>query len=340
MAMMPQATIIIPCYNEAGTIEGLLDAIRRQSFPAGKMQVVVMDGGSTDGTREQLKKYAEDHPDLRLDVVDNPSRTIPSALNLGIRVAEAETIIRLDAHSVPYPDYVQRCLDSLDRTGAANVGGVWDIQPGGEGWIARSIAAAASHRLGAGDARYRTDGEPGWVETVPFGAYRAEWLQRVGPYNENLLTNEDYELNARLLKAGGKIWFDPTIRSIYYARSSLKELARQYLRYGYWKARMLHRYPDTLKWRQALPPLFVLGTFVLLGLSAFWPVGWSLLTVQWGGYGLALLAAGLREAARRHDAALALGFPLSVGVMHVCWGSAFLLGLVVPGSGEERGRIT
>ncbi len=337
--MTSTVSIIVPCYNEAGTIEALLDAIRRQSFPASQLQVLVMDGGSTDGTRDILDRYGVDHPDLRLRVLDNPAQTIPAALNLGIQAAEGETIVRLDAHSVPYPDYVQRCLEALERTGAANVGGVWDIQPGGKGWLARSIAAAAGHPLGAGDARYRTHGQPGWAETVPFGAYRAEWLSAVGPFDESLLTNEDYQLNARILKAGGRIWFDPSIRSVYFARGSLRQLARQYLRYGYWKARMLHGHPDTLKWRQALPPLFVLGALVLLGLGVFWPLGRILLAVQWGGYALALLVAGLIEAARRHDVALMVGMPVSLGVMHLCWGSAFLLGLVFPGLGEGRGRI-
>ncbi len=334
----PSVSIVIPCYNEAQTIEGLLDAIRGQTFDVSQVQIIVMDGGSTDGTREKLEQYAHDHAELMLTVLDNTSRTIPAALNLGIGAAKAATVIRLDAHSVPYTDYVQRCLDALERTGAANVGGVWDIRPGSEGWIPRAIAAAASHSLGAGDARYRTHGDAGWVETVPFGAYRAQWLEKVGPFDERLLTNEDYQMNARILKAGGRIWFDPDIRSIYYARPSLGELARQYLRYGYWKARMLHGHPDTLKWRQALPPLFVLGTLVLLVAGAFWPLGWSLLAVQWGGYGLALLVAGLLEAVRRHDPSLILGIPLSLGVMHLCWGSAFLIGLVMPGSGDIRGR--
>jgi succinoglycan biosynthesis protein ExoA len=336
--LTPTVSVIIPCYNEAGTIVGLLDALRRQSCPTNQMQIVVMDGGSTDGTRETLAEYASDHPQLRLDVIDNPKRTIPSALNLGIRAAEGETIVRLDAHSVPQADYVQQCLDALDRTGAANVGGVWEIEPGGKGWIARSIAVAAGHPLGAGDARYRIHGNPGWVETVPFGAYRAEWLERVGLYNERLLTNEDYELNARLLKAGGRIWFDPAIRSTYFARPSLLELARQYLRYGFWKTRMLRAHPDTLRWRQALPPMFVAITLGLLVASPFLAVPRWLLAVQWGGYVLALVVTGFWEAARRRDAALIVGIPLALGVMHLGWGGAFLAGLVLPWSSEDRGQ--
>src|SRR3989304_7761914 len=125
---------------------------------------------------------------------------------------------------------------------------------GGGGGMARPIAAAASPPLGAGDAGYRVGSQAGEVDTVPFGAFRREWLERVGGYDESLQTNEDYELNVRLRRAGGKIWFDPSIRSVYYARSDLAQLWRQYYRYGFWKARMLLRYPGSIRWRPALPP--------------------------------------------------------------------------------------
>ena len=133
------------------------------------------------------------------------------------------------------------------ETEAANVGGVWDIRPGGEGWVARSIAAAVAHRLGAGDAGYRAGARAGEVDTVPFGAFDRRWLERVGAFNEELLTNEDYEYNYRLRQAGGMIWLDPSIRCVYFARPTLSALARQYWRYGFWKAHMLTRYPRSLR---------------------------------------------------------------------------------------------
>ena len=206
---LPTVSIIVPCYNEVHTIGALLQALVVQTAPLNELEVIIADGGSDDGTRQALQTFAEDHPELRLRVVDNPARTIPAGLNLAIAHATGEVVIRLDAHSAPQPDYVQRCLETLNRTQAANAGGLWDIRPGSDTWIGRSIAAAAAHLLGAGDARYRIRGAEGPADTVPFGAYRREWLERVGGFNEGLLTNEDYEYNVRLRSHGGVVWFNP-----------------------------------------------------------------------------------------------------------------------------------
>jgi GT2 family glycosyltransferase len=163
---------------------------------------------------------------------------------------------------------------------------------------------------------------------VPFGAFKRETFEQYGYFDESLLTNEDYEFNARLRQGGAKIWLDPRIRSTYFARSSLKELAQQYWRYGFWKWRMLRRYPRTLRWRQALPPLFVLGTLFMLAAALAWdPARWMLLA------GLAaytlLLAAGSLPAAQKHgDFRLAFFIPLAIMVMHFSWGAGFLWSVV------------
>jgi succinoglycan biosynthesis protein ExoA len=336
----PIVSIIVPCYNEERTIGLLLQAILDQSVKPAALEVILADGGSTDRTAAVARAFAEQHPQLCARVVENPARAIPAALNRAIEIARGEVIIRLDAHSIPQPDYVEQCLRVLEATSAANVGGVWEIHPSAPTWIARGVAAAASHRLGAGDARYRTSGAAGEVDTVPFGAYPRAWLDRVGPYDESLLTNEDYEYNVRLWQAGGKVWFDPSIRSIYFARATLGDLARQYARYGHWKARMLRRYPGTLRWRQALPPAFVLAT-IFLGLAAAWlPLARWLLALQWALYAVALVAAGVLQAVRRRDPAVAVGMPQALAVMHLAWGGAFWWGWLTSfwrGGSESRG---
>lgn len=326
--MSVKVSIIVPCYNEHRTIGLLLEAIYGQTYPLSDMEVVIADGMSTDGTRDVIQAHSLAHPDLVVHVVDNRDRIIPAALNRAVEAAYGEVIIRLDAHSIPKPDYVERCLAVLDATGAANVGGVWEIKPSGEGWVARSIAVAAAHQVGAGDARYRTGGEAGEVDTVPFGAFRREWMKRVGPFNEDLLTNEDYEFNLRLRQAGGEIWFDPSIRSTYFARHSLPSLARQYARYGYWKARMLNRYPGSLRWRQALPMLFVLTTLMLVCAAIFWYPARLLLGVQLGLYAAIVVLMSMMEAFRKRDAGLISGFPLAIWIMHFSWGGAFLWSLL------------
>jgi glycosyltransferase involved in cell wall biosynthesis len=322
--MSKQISLIIPCFNEQASIGLLLDAIRRQTYQLDKIEVIIADGMSDDGTRDAIQDYASQHPELSIRLIDNPQRIIPAALNAAIEAAEGNVIIRLDAHSAPKPDYIEKCLAVLEETGSANTGGVWEIQPGAETWIACSIAAAASHPIGAGDARYRISGEPGPVDTVPFGAFRREWLKKVGPFNEELLTNEDYEYNVRIRKEGGVVWFDPSIRSIYFARPDLRALARQYWRYGFWKVRMLRRYPDTLRWRQALPPIFVLSTVILAALAFPFSLARLLLAVQLGAYFIITTIAGLLESIRRKDMGLILGFPLAIWTMHFSWGAGFL----------------
>lgn len=318
----------MPCYNEQDTIQLLLEALYGQTYPREKLAVVIADGLSSDQTRQQITAFHEAHSDLEIVVVDNTRRSIPAGLNRALEAAQGEIIVRLDAHSIPRPDYVTRCVAALQDGLGENVGGVWEIHPGNDGWVARAIAVAAGHPLGVGDARYRYTEQAASVDTVPFGAYRRELVSRIGSYDETLLTNEDYEFNVRIRQSGGRVWLDPRIRCIYFARGSLGALARQYWRYGYWKLRMLQRYPQTLRWRQALPPLFVLGIGVGLLLGLVHPVFWQLLAAGLTGYVVTLLLAGIQAAVRRKDAMLAPGIPLAIGVMHLSWGMAFLWSLL------------
>ncbi|RCK76278.1 MAG: glycosyl transferase, family 2 [Anaerolineae bacterium] len=306
----------------------MLTAIYHQSYPLQRIEVVVADGMSSDNTRQVIQTFIADHPDLAIRVIDNPERIIPKALNRAIDAAQGEIIVRLDAHSLPQEDYIEKCVAALEQKLAENVGGLWEIEASAQTWIARSIAVAAAHPLGAGDARYRVGGEAQYVDTVPFGAFWKSLFERIGKFNENLLTNEDYEFNTRIRLNGGKIWFDPAIRTKYFARKNLVELARQYWRYGYWKARMLQIYPKTLRWRQLLPPLFVLSLLILLFLSPFMSLARYLLLFVVGSYLLVLLSIGFHQALRQKKGYLFVGLPLSMATMHLVWGIAFLWSIV------------
>lgn len=324
---MPNVSIIVPCYNEQDTIQLLLEALYRQTYPRQEMEVVIADGFSTDRTRERIAAFQQTHTDLTIRIVDNPDRNIPTALNRALEAARGTYIIRLDAHATPYADYVQRIVRALEQARGDNVGGVWEIQPGRPEWIGRAIAAAAAHPLGVGDARYRFSRQAREVETVPFGAFHRSLIERIGPFDETLLTNEDYEFNVRLRQAGGRIWMDPAIRCVYFARPTLRALARQYWRYGYWKARMLLRYPHTLRWRQ-LSALLVLSLVGLALLSIWLPLARWLLILELGVYVGGLLVAGIQTSLLREDLALLVGVPLAIATMHFSWGTAFLWSLV------------
>lgn len=333
---MPLVSIIVPCYNEQATIRLLLDAIYHQGFPLEEMEVIIADGLSTDRTRQEIAAFQRQFPQLPVKLVDNPKRIIPAALNCALDAAQGDFIIRLDAHCIPRPDYVERCVADLQAGLGDNVGGVWEIHPGGKSWIARAIAAAAGHPLGVGDARYRYTSQAGEVDTVPFGAFRRQLFKQIGYFDEGLLTNEDYEFNTRLRQHGRKVWIDPAIRSIYFARSDLAALARQYWRYGYWKWQMLRCYPATVRWRQALPPLFVLGLVGLLVLSPLWQPARIMMAAVILSYGIILLLGALPHAVRKKDPALAVGVPLAIATMHFSWGLGFLWSMLR--SISKRGR--
>lgn len=323
---MPRVSIIVPCYNEQDTIVLLLDALYAQDYDHQEMEVIIADGQSTDRTRDKIVEFTLAHPDFDVKVIDNPARIIPAGLNRAIEAAGGEIIVRLDAHSAPRPDYVSRCVAGLEGGLGQNVGGVWDIQPRGEGWQAQSIAAAASHPFGVGDALYRYSERAQAVDTVPFGAFRRELIEKIGNYNENLLANEDYEFNLRVRQSGGTVWLDPAIRSIYYARPTFRQLARQYWGYGYWKVQMLRHNLTSIRLRQAAPPLFVLG-ILLGGVLAFW-FPW-ILGLGIAGYLVILTIASVDLVARKRNLVLLWGVPLAMATMHISYGGAFLWSLLI-----------
>jgi succinoglycan biosynthesis protein ExoA len=321
-------SVIIPCYNEEKTIAKVLQALSDQTFPIINLEVLIADGLSEDLTRKEIDQFCQMHPDLQVRVLDNTKKTIPSGVNLAIQAAVGAYIIRMDAHSEPNESYIQKTVELLEAGKADNVGGVWKIQPSARTWVAESIAAAASHPFGVGDAFYRFATTGRYVDTVPFGGIKKELIQKIGLFDETLLSNEDYEFNTRILAKGGKIWLDPEIQSNYYARENFKQLAAQYWRYGYWKFQMLKRYPDSLKLRQALPPVFVLSLLGLGLLSLFWlPARW-LLGAELLLYFLVLLGGSMKEVLKRKRGFLLFGMPLAIFIMHTVWGSGFLFSVL------------
>lgn len=325
---MHLVSVIVPCYNEQATIGLLLDALFKQTYPLQDMEVIIADGMSSDNTRQVIDAYQLAHPKLKIVVVDNQRRIIPAGLNQAIRASSGYYIVRLDAHSVPYPDYVERCVTALQAQLGDNVGGVWEIKPAGDSWMAKAIAVAAAHPLGVGDAYYRYTGSAKPVDTVPFGAFRRTLIDQIGLFDETLLTNEDYEFNVRVRQANGKVWLDPAIRSIYFARPTWIALLRQYWRYGFWKGRMLRRYPHTLRWRQVLPPLFVISLISLLLLGLWFPFAHTLLLIEFLLYFAALLYVAAVLALKHRDFLLLPGIPLAISSMHLAWGSALLWSLI------------
>jgi len=332
----PEVSIVIPCLNEEKTIQSLLDAIFNQTYPIEKMEVIIADGNSNDQTRMKIADFQNGHEELEIRVLDNPVRRIPTGLNLAIRAARGQIITRMDAHAIPAADYVERSVAALKEGLGDNVGGVIDVKPGAENWIGRAISVAVAHPLGVGDAKYRWANSAGEADTVAFGTYYKSKVDEIGYYNEELRINEDYEFNSRIRARGGKIWIDPKIRAVYFSRADLNGLAKQYFSYGFWKVKMLRKNPETLRWRQALPPLFVFGILMLLLLSGVLELARILLLICLGAYLLILLTASARVAVKRSDISLVPGIPLAIMTMHFCWGSGFLWSLLNPKKDEGK----
>jgi succinoglycan biosynthesis protein ExoA len=331
-AAPPMVTVVMPVRNEEAFIARSLGAVVEQDYPRERLEILVVDGCSTDGTVGIVRSMCDRHPGIR--VLENPRRVQAAALNRGIEAARGEIVVRVDGHSFIASDYVSRCVDLLLSGRADNVGG--RMRPEAQGLVGRAIALATSSRFGLGNSKFHYSDEEQYVDTVYLGAYRRETLERIGRYDELVDVNEDYELNYRLRRAGGRILLSPRIRSTYRPRDSLHALGAQYLRYGRWKGRILREHPGSLVWRQVVPPLMV-ATFVLAGLAAAaWAPALAVLLAAVGTYAVACLAAAIlvvRGEWRLLPAAAAV-FP----TLHLAWGAGVWWGLIAPPASTATAR--
>ena len=222
---LPMVSVIAPCRNEARFIENTLNSILQGDYPADRMELLVVDGMSTDGTREIVQKMAAKN--TRIKLLDNPARIQATAMNIGIKAAHGEYIVRIDCHSTFSPDYITKCIEVARRTGADCVGGYMETLPGSDTTVASAIAAATSSRFGVGNSAFRTGGPEQQTDALPFGAFRREIFNRIGLFDERLVRNDDTELYGRIRKAGGRMVVSPEIRLKYYNRSTFAGLWQQ-----------------------------------------------------------------------------------------------------------------
>ena len=320
----PAVSVVLPCRKEQQYIGRCLDSILVGEYPIERLEILVVDGMSEDGTRAIVEEYARRHSTIRL--ISNPKRTVPAAINLGIAQATGELILRMDAH-VEYPaDYISSLVRWLLGTGADNVGGACVTMPANQSATARAIAAALSHFFGIGNGDFRLGtGEPRWVDTVPFGCFRRDVFDRFGRFDEDLVRNQDDEFNHRLIRAGGRVLLIPSIRSRYYARASLRDLARMYYQYGYFKPLVVRKVGGVMTGRQLVPPVFV-GTMILTAAVAPWlPNAVVVCALVAAGYAAAdIVVSGLLglEEGVRVAIVLLVVFP----VLHLAYGLGYLRG--------------
>jgi cellulose synthase/poly-beta-1,6-N-acetylglucosamine synthase-like glycosyltransferase len=315
---LPFVTIALPCLDEERYIESCLRSVLAQDYPADRLEVMVADGRSRDRTREIVARVAEGEP--RVVLVDNPRRLQAAGMNEVIRRARGEIVVRMDVHCEYATDYVRKCVEVLERTGADNAGGAQRARA--ETPFQQALCAALASPLGVGGARYRSAEAEGWVDTVYLGAFRRSVFERAGLYDPAAITNEDAELNQRIHDAGGRVYLSREIVVHYAPRDSHRKLAIQYFRYGRGRARTLLKHRRLLSVRPVIPFLMVAAAAALLVTSPIHGLTpWAL-----GAYAAAAGAEALRVGARLGPKVLVVWsiFP----VLHGAHGIGFAAGLV------------
>jgi glycosyltransferase involved in cell wall biosynthesis len=305
----------MPVLNEERHLRGSVRHILAQDYP-GELEVVIALGPSTDRTDEIAAELTSADPRVR--TVPNPTGRTPAGLNAAIRASRHPVVVRVDGHGMLSPGYVATAVRLLAETGAANVGGIMHAE--GENDWERAVAAAMTSRIGVGNAAFHTGGTAGPAETVYLGVYRREGLERHGGYNEEFVRAQDWELNFRIRRDGGLIWFSPELLVSYRPRPSVRALAKQYRNYGRWRHVVARYHSGSINPRYLAPPAALAGMVagILAGVTL---TPWALLLP--GGY-LAAITAGSVPAGAGLPLAARVRIPLALATMHLCWGWGFL----------------
>jgi succinoglycan biosynthesis protein ExoA len=337
-------SIVVACRNEAKHIDAFLDSLLKQEFDGFDWEAIIADGQSTDGTRERISEVNRTNP--RIQLIDNSSQIVAAGLNAAIKVAGGDIILRMDAHTEYNPNYVAKCVETLETTGASNVGG--PARTKAEGLHARAIQAAFHSWFSTGGACFHDDRFSGYVDTVPYGCWRKETFNKVGLFDEHLVRNQDDEFNLRIIRSGGRIWQSSGIISWYRPRPTLASLFRQYFQYGFWKVPVIRKHKIPGSWRHMIPGAFILtnltfffailGSWLLksrlIGHEMYYLEGILILT-----YVVACLVAACFSA-RRFGWQLFPYLPATFAVFHCSYGLGFLSGLVyTPFAGSSRKRL-
>ena len=324
--MSVKVAIVIPTLNEERFICGVIESVISQSYPFCDIDLMIVDGGSTDKTCSIVNEFSAQYGNIRL--INNPKRIQSAAFNIAVANSFAPIIIRMDAHALYDIDYVRRCVQRLQSVpNVGNVGGCWRVLPGADTFVGNANAILNQVRFGIGGASFRVGAEAGDVDTVPFGAFYRDVVDKVGYMREDLPRGEDNEYNSRIRKAGYRIFFDPAIICTYYARATLKASCWQMYKNGLSIGNLLHIAPEAVGLRHLVPGIFVATLLLSIILSIFFQVFCMAFTIVLGFYLIADLIASLSASARFGFRYLII-LPLLFFCIHISYGCGTIVGLL------------
>lgn len=319
---------VMPVLNDATHVRAAVESILAQDY-AGPVEVLIALGPSIDGTSELVADLAS--RDVRVRVLENEVGSTPAGLNIGIRAAQHPVVVRVDSHSMLPPDYARIAVETLERTGADNVGGIMDAR--GETPFERAVALAYTTKVGLGGSAFHVGGDEGPADTVYLGVFRRTALFRVGLFDETIKRGQDWELNRRLRETGGTVWFTPELGVTYRPRSTVERLARQMFSTGLWRGELARRFPSANGIRYFIPPVMVVGVALglILGLVGVAQAGmgvapWLLLGFIVPAVYVLFVVAATIAYARGRGGATAAWFLVVLPCIHVSWGVGFVLG--------------
>ena len=323
-------SVVMPVYNEEKYIAKCLDSLLLQDYPIEKMEWIIVDGCSKDRTVEILEEYRDKYPSL-IKIMSNPHKIVPFAMNIGIAASCGKYIVRLDAHADYAQDYISKCIYYLENTDAANVGGLAETKA--NGFMGNAIAKMLSSKFGVGNSQFRTNGESGYVDTVPFGAFRREVFSKYGGFDERLVRHQDNEMNYRIRKNGGKVYLSRDIQFSYYCRDSIAGISKMAKMNGMWNIITLKLCPGAMGLRHYIPFAFVMS-IVGLGLLGFvHPFFWLTLGLELSLYLLLDVVFSAKQASGAKEFfTLLLLFP----IFHIAYGFGSMIGIIKLFSKEFR----
>jgi len=321
---MTTVSFVIPVRNEEEYIRASLQSLLEQSYPASECEIIVVEGQSSDQTRGIIEEIRERN--LQLRCLDNSAGIVPTGMNIGIRAARGEVIIRADGHTVYPRDYAANCVKYLARTGADNVGGPCVTVAANESFGARLVAAILSSPFGVGNSKFRTSRDEGFVDTVPFGAFRREVFDRVGMYNEKLVRNQDNDLNARIRRAGGKIYLTPALTTQYHPVKDFMGLLKYAFKTSKWHIFTLRENSESMGLRHLAPAMFLMLILLLLPASFVSPTAFAFLIGMLCTYTLTGLYFSVR-AKTGSNWNVAVVQPIATICFHIAYGAGTLFGL-------------